>query len=490
VLSDQELIDGLRRELAGVQPPADLIARLREQAAGPRVRRRGSRVPVGSLAVAASLAVAIAITVTALVFVHHRAAKQASGPSTTHLAGGKRVTALAPLVSSFAVLRRPQTAADRAVRIVCPHPCREDLVPGLTRLARTLPDGSRIFLSVWRVRIGGGAAPGGRLGEPAGGYVVDGLVVPKGREAILSPGGLGQIPVVSGGMESGMPSAVVGPRSAPLWTGVVPDGVSTVRWTFSCVQPRRTEACPRATGTSLTTATVSVLDNVAAARIGATRNGAVGAISAVWLDPAGRGLADFSNGQTTMVFPPHGLIHHSRVVLNADGLVTLSHSTIRFGASRARIERLLYPVVGLPTGGYQATLDQCGVDHTLTWPILIDPATGQLERGEDLTVFFHRGRFVGYQWGGNGLHPDAAPLRVRATTAAGLTIGDTLATGQRLYGHAFRISTAQGGTWQVRTAHGKLTGYAYGNPKISDVSPSSVVATIDAGDVGCPALSP
>jgi hypothetical protein len=188
--------------------------------------------------------------------------------------------------------------------------------------------------------------------------------------------------------------------------------------------------------------------------------------------------------QTTIPFAATGIASHGDLVLSADGL-----GTIRFRASLGRLERFLFPMLGRPDGGYQATLDECGVDHALTWPIVLSPSTGRFERGEELTVLFHRGRFVGYQYGGNAL-PAEAGLLVRARTVAGLAIGDPLSTGQRLYGRAFRISTAQGGIWQARTPHGKLTGYAYGNPKVSDVSPSSRVASIDAGDVGCPAMSP
>ena len=40
------------------------------------------------------------------------------------------------------------------------------------------------------------------------------------------------------------------------------------------------------------------------------------------------------------------------------------------------------------------------------------------------------------------------------------------------------------------TERGRIDGFARGTPKCGDVSPQSVVATIDAGNVGCPALSP
>jgi hypothetical protein len=55
-----------------------------------------------------------------------------------------------------------------------------------------------------------------------------------------------------------------------------------------------------------------------------------------------------------------------------------------------------------------------------------------------------------------------------------------------MYGGAFRLSSAEGGVWTA----GRLSGYAWGSPSAGAVSVDSVVATIDAGDVGRPALSP
>jgi hypothetical protein len=114
------------------------------------------------------------------------------------------------------------------------------------------------------------------------------------------------------------------------------------------------------------------------------------------------------------------------------------------------------------------------------------------DRTEDLDLYFRQTRFVGYQYGGNVLaqQGDGLQLRLHATTTRGLALGDALSVGQRLYGHAFTISSAQGGTWQAHTSQGTIRGYANGTPTRGDVSPSSVVASIDAGDVGCPALSP
>lgn len=107
-------------------------------------------------------------------------------------------------------------------------------------------------------------------------------------------------------------------------------------------------------------------------------------------------------------------------------------------------------------------------------------------------MYFRRGAFAGYQVGDP---PGPSMLRRppggwALATGRGLRVGDTLAQGRRLYGHAFTLSFAQGGSYKMRTAHGAMEGYAWGSPKHGDVSWQSYVATIDAGDVGCAALTP
>jgi hypothetical protein len=175
----------------------------------------------------------------------------------------------------------------------------------------------------------------------------------------------------------------------------------------------------------------------------------------------------------------------STLILAGDGL-----GGVRFGASPKRLRELLDPLLGSPTR-YPADIS-CGVDSELGWPILLNPRTGRLERSQELTLTFDHGRFVGYQYadGGATQRRDSQHLRPRAMTARGLAIGDSLATGERLYGRAFHISAAQGGSWQARTPQGTLRGYAYDTSKHSVTSPSNLVASIDGGNVGCPAMSP
>jgi hypothetical protein len=87
---------------------------------------------------------------------------------------------------------------------------------------------------------------------------------------------------------------------------------------------------------------------------------------------------------------------------------------------------------------------------------------------DHIHLFFGHGRFVGFEHSSRFL-----------MTTAGLRVGDTIARARRIYGKAFRTSAAQGGSWSAAKLRGYLT--APGNGRI---------ATIDAGNVGCPALSP
>jgi hypothetical protein len=95
-----------------------------------------------------------------------------------------------------------------------------------------------------------------------------------------------------------------------------------------------------------------------------------------------------------------------------------------------------------------------------------------VDTGEQLldhnVLFFGHGHFVGYEYSGHFL----------ATTAR-LRVGDTIARARQLYGVAFKTSAAQGGSWSARGLRGYLTAPRNGR-----------IATIDAGNVGCAALSP
>jgi hypothetical protein len=167
-----------------------------------------------------------------------------------------------------------------------------------------------------------------------------------------------------------------------------------------------------------------------------------------------------------------------------DVLGTSSIANLRFGASpaqaRAVIDALLHQ-----GGGATEKSGSCRVRSQITW---WDQWTASAE--PSLTLYFGRSGLVGYEFG--------APQEPRKPTGGwmlatrrGLRVDSTFSSGRRLYGAAFVWSAAQGGVWLIRSGATRLRGYAWTpTPTGTDVGRHSVVATIDAGDVGCPAVSP
>jgi hypothetical protein len=139
-----------------------------------------------------------------------------------------------------------------------------------------------------------------------------------------------------------------------------------------------------------------------------------------------------------------------------------------FGERPAVIARRLGVLLARPPSKpYHADPAGGGVDHVIQWP--------------GLDVFFGRGRFVGYSYG-QSKHAGGEPA---LATSKGLRVGDTVATGKRLYGPAFEITAQQGGAWFATTPQGRLMGYT------SEVTNANgKILTIQAGHVGGPALTP
>ena len=210
----------------------------------------------------------------------------------------------------------------------------------------------------------------------------------------------------------------------------------------------------------------------AAAIVGAAAT--IGTGTSIALAPA-LGSADHDSSRTHVSFG------RLRAVLSGDGI-----GRVRFGASPHAVRTAIDALLGQAGGPYRRG-GSCLVDHQITW---WDQWAADGE--PTFVVYFAQGRLAGYQYGTyrnwivRGL-PDRGPV---LATTRGLTIGDTLARGRRLYGRPFRLSEAQGGTWLLTTPRGGIDGYAWGMPKQGDISLQSVVATIDAGNVGCPAASP
>ena len=78
-----------------------------------------------------------------------------------------------------------------------------------------------------------------------------------------------------------------------------------------------------------------------------------------------------------------------------------------------------------------------------------------------MTAYFLPGRFAGYNSAGLlAAQGSGAPNVIPgAPTAAGLRIGDDVAQARRIYGSAFVVLFAQGGSWRVTTSTGMLDGY-------------------------------
>lgn len=160
--------------------------------------------------------------------------------------------------------------------------------------------------------------------------------------------------------------------------------------------------------------------------------------------------------------PQRAPIEHKVLSGNGIGRVSFGqgpHTAIR------RIDALLGR---RPTRPY-STASACRIDHAAAWP--------------GLEIYFEHGRFVGYAY--SLRYQQARTGTTILATRRGLRVGDSVATGKRLYGSAFRTSTAQGGSWLVNTRQGRIDGYAS-----TPTGSHGWIASIEAGYVGCPAMTP
>ncbi len=137
------------------------------------------------------------------------------------------------------------------------------------------------------------------------------------------------------------------------------------------------------------------------------------------------------------------------------------------GAVRSRLVQLLGHA---PSRSYHA-VNGCRADHDIEWP--------------GLAVYFRHGRFIGYGYGLAYQESRMAGPEPALATLRGLRVGDPAQRGRRLYGSVFRLSAAQGGSWSVDLGHGRIFGYTSGPYDLR-----GPITSIDAGYVGCPALTP
>ncbi len=370
------------------------------------------------------------------------------------------VPTLTQLKDNFAVLRRPQTSADRSWHPDCGCGRAARQLEDLTRLTTTLPKGYRVFLDVEQFLLPG------QLNMVAGSYVLNFTVVdPHGPTSSSNFGpntGFSVRPISSGGDDA-------------VWVSVVPDGVASVSWTFGCQGSRRCEAPTR-------TFTVPVVNNVAARQIVHADNcsGCASPTIIAWYAADGRAVASFDSG-LNLAAPPFVKGGRGPRVLR-----TLKPNGIggtRLGQSAATTVAALARLLGAPadtniqTGG-------CGIDHETVWT---SPATA-----EPLTVYERARRFVGYQYGAPvseiGLAPGpGAVLR----TPRGLGLGDPIGSARRLYRTGLTTSVTRASDWKAIGDGGTLRGYVlpitYPLHKVTAKNP---VATIEAGMTDCVAPTP
>lgn len=165
-------------------------------------------------------------------------------------------------------------------------------------------------------------------------------------------------------------------------------------------------------------------------------------------------------------------------VLRSDGI-----GGLRFGATPRAARRVIDALLHQP-GGATLRSGSCAVHRQITWQ---DQWTANAQ--PSLTLYFGRTGLIGYQVG--------APQEPRwphggwmLATVRGLRVGDPLTKGRALYGSSIALSAEQGGVWEIRS-DGRLDGYVWAERSgHRDVGWSSLVASIDGGDVGCPATGP
>jgi hypothetical protein len=141
----------------------------------------------------------------------------------------------------------------------------------------------------------------------------------------------------------------------------------------------------------------------------------------------------------------------------------------KFGETPAEVVRQLQGLLGRAPSKLYHTTGNCTADHAIDWT--------------RLEVYFHGRRFVGYSYGWRK-QPSNEPV---LATKKGLRVGDTVAEGKRL-GAAF--NNYNGGTWLVNTHSGRIGGFTGAlGPHAAPRSPARIL-TIEAGNVGCPAMTP
>lgn len=397
-------------------------------------------------------------------------------PSPPSSAGNGTGPTLKQLLANFAVLRRGQTTADRSWKPPCD--CGTTVqIRNLTRLARTLSNGYRVFLDVKRSTSGGSQfSPGSYL-------LALNLVNRSGDSSSVEFGSNTQYsiyPISTGRMASRGSSPLYAPHGSQTLASIVPDGVAAVRWTVDVRCPKVASShgvhCPTA---GSHTFTVPVVNNIAARILpGVDSDPLYANISkVVWLGPGGRLITAF-DGYGNLAAPPFLAGHlntGTRSILTGTGI-----ADARFGEPTARAIQTITRLLG-PAAYTNAAASGCGVDRQTVWdsPTTADP----------LTVYSHAGRFIGYQY---GAPPDRIGMKqgpgAVLTTKNGLTLSMQISAARRLYpNHVATVSSPRLGRFRITGHTNRIYGYALPNTyPAQTVSDKDPIATIGAGNTGCP----
>jgi hypothetical protein len=490
--------------------PAELRLAVR-RAHGTAVVRRRVRLSGPILVLNAAIVAAVAIGVILVLGHHHNpprgpatrtgpALRYGGGPSVEYPPGAEPT--FQQFRHNFAILRRPQTAADRSWRPNCSCGDAARQLFGYTRFARALPGGYRVFFDLEQFN-----SPG-QLNMAAGSYVLNyDLVDRSGNVSSSNFGPNGSFAV----------RPLVGPDEIVF--SVVPDGVARVVWHFTCrgTPPRLRAGRGGRTGCAglrSRTVTARVVNNVAAQRVpracepprppvargarsqesqSAAMTDCLGSDTGhvTWYGADGRVVFSFDGAGGNLPAAPFVAGAHPAGPLHI--LEPSAVAGVRLGRSFATAAAALTRLLG-PAADTHVAVGETGCvgDFESVWA---SPATAL-----PLTIYEHDGRLAGYQYGApvneSGLVRGPGAI---LSTATGLTVGDTVRTARRLYGSTFTTRAVKSGhnanggsgAWQVAAKAGSLDGALLPTSyPMRTVTAANPIDTVGSGPTKCTIAGP
>jgi len=368
------------------------------------------------------------------------------------------------LLANFAVLRRPQSGADRSWRPQCSCAGSATQLFKLTRFAVTLRHGYRVFLDVERF------LQGGQLNTAAGSYMMNLDIVDRyGNTDSTSFGANTQYTVSPLSTQRPGPAAAKSAGGAG-YASVVPDGVTKVSWTLGCPRGRRSPDGSK--GTGLVTVSVPVVDNVAAAWLSrAAASECPGTTRVSWIGTDGRVLVTFarSGNLTAPPFVKGRLGHGTHPVLTSSGI-----GGAHIGANAATALRAINNQFGSPADS-NVLVPGCSSYRETVWT---SPGVA-----EPLTAYTLNGRFVGYQYGAGSPGLTGPGPGATLATAGGLSLGDKVRAARTIYPAGFTTEASRYVGYWTGVSNGSRF-YGAATPDrypARSVDPGDEISTIAAG---------